>query len=120
MAAALFPRRHVTNRRERSSREVENLAHHATPLNDAVALVSLRLSFTTWTNDVSGKSQHTKQTNHVVIHVNFPPAMLDRSTSGVRMVVVVPAFTCCQQCDEPIVAAVVAGFIIAIAKHMRD
>ena len=46
--------------------------------------------------------------------------MLDAGGRGVFMVIVVPAFADSNQRDQPVVATVFAGFVVAIAEHMAQ
>ena len=71
-------------------------------------------------DDLRGQSQSFKQLDLVVADIDFPPSMLDAGGRGVFMVIVVPAFADSNQRDQPVVATVFAGFVVAIAEHMAQ
>lgn len=71
-------------------------------------------------DDIGGQAQPLDKLDDVKVEVELPPAMLHRSAGRVVMVIVVPAFAAGDGRHEPIVSALVARFIIAIAEDMAQ
>ena len=71
-------------------------------------------------NHILGQThRHRQGTNGDVGDVEFPPAMAVGGAALIGVVIVVPPFTIADQADEPVVAAVLVGFVIPIAPHVR-
>ena len=78
------------------------------------------LPFESGTNDSVGQSQPLQHFDVVISRIEFPPLVLDRSTRGIVMMVVVPTFTARKQGDQPVVATLLARLVRLVAKIMGE
>src|ERR1043166_3488786 len=70
-------------------------------------------------HDFGGQTQTTQQADGQIRYIQFPPEMTMGRTALIGMVVVVPTFAIAPQPDQPVVAAILVGFVIAITPHVR-
>ena len=69
---------------------------------------------------IRGEADHLQHPDLIVRDVELPPPVLIRSAHGIMMMVVVPSFAHGEQCDEPVVAAVIIGLVVRISEQMRE
>src|ERR1043166_7903991 len=69
--------------------------------------------------DLSGKAKHLERPDPVPVHVNFIPSETVTRRCGVGMMIIVPALTEDQQCDEPVVRGHVMRGETSRTPHVR-
>src|SRR5690349_18255300 len=65
-----------------------------------------------------GQADHLQETDRQPRKVDFEPAMAVLRTALIGVMVVVPPFTVADEADEPVVAAVLVGLVVAIAPNV--
>lgn len=70
-------------------------------------------------DDVLGETQFFKQQDEGVGEIELPPFVAVRRTTRKRVMIVVPTFTIVGKADDPVVAALVRDFVVAIAPEVR-
>src|ERR1700677_3846934 len=70
--------------------------------------------------DIPGQSHSYEKPQQQIGQVDLPPVPLIAGTTRLGMVIVVPALAACQDRHQHVVAAVVTGVIVLVARHMRQ
>src|SRR5687768_10392824 len=79
------------------------------------ALLGMRVAFgrlISRSNDFGDEAEALEDADGEPGEVELPPAMAVGGGPLLGVVVVVPAFAVCEEADEPVVAAVVVGFVV--------
>src|ERR1700691_6222639 len=70
--------------------------------------------------DLSRQDERTEHADGKISGVELPPLVPVPRRARVRMMIVVPALAVGHESDQDVVAAVFAGFIVAVAPAMSD
>ena len=69
--------------------------------------------------DPFGQTETLKNEDVQVGWIELPPLVPVRGRDWMSVVIVVPAFSAGQQCDQPVVGAAVASLVVTVAPDMR-
>ena len=70
-------------------------------------------------HDLAGEAEPFQQLDQVIGRVDLPPPVLVRGAGLIVVVVVVPTLADGNQADQPVIAAVIVGLVIAVAEQVR-
>ncbi|CAD78147.1 hypothetical protein-transmembrane prediction [Rhodopirellula baltica SH 1] len=107
----------MTLRRDGSDRTRSDF--EALSCGGLLCVASLLFSNGAVIDHIPNQSHGSEQFDRLPSDVEFPPLVTVLGHTWVSVVVVVPAFTVSHDRDQPVIAAIVGGFVVLVAPHVR-